>query len=449
MSAREDYIRSVRYPDFFHREQAPVWIATVMAALGYHVPGRRGTRWCELGCGQGFGATMLAASNPEMEFHGIDVNPDHIGVAQDRARRAGISNVHFHCADLREDPLRGMQFEFISCFGVFSWVPEQVRSAIVEFTASRLTDNGVASLHYMADPGGAVLRGFHSIFRSLAGREDALEEGFRLLDAMAAAEAGFFQLYPAAKPALERLKAERREYVAHEYLNPDFIPFAFHEVVSRFRQNGLDWCGSANPLENIDSLSVPAAAATALKDVSDPVLREGLKDLARNQTRRNDLFSRPRPSPHPREHLRLLDSFLWGLLPAVPQPSSGLRVQTPIGEVEADQSVIMPVLEILKRGPARFSEMMRASAFSDRPGLLNQTLQMLLHAGLAHPFLPGSDLGASARLNRELVAAALDGVDVPGLAAAPLGSGLGFAQGGIAQLVQTKNAAVLDFFGMG
>jgi len=42
----------------------------------------KGGRWCEVGCGGGLGASILAAANPEMEFTGIDFDAGSIEEAR-------------------------------------------------------------------------------------------------------------------------------------------------------------------------------------------------------------------------------------------------------------------------------------------------------------------------------------------------------------------------------
>ncbi|VDC33440.1 class I SAM-dependent methyltransferase [Pseudogemmobacter humi] len=420
-----NYIRSVAYPDYFHREQSPVWTATVMAALGHSTPGRRGTRWCELGCGQGFSATLFAAVNPNMQFHGIDINPDHIRVARERAHRAGLSNVTFECADLREVEERTGVYDFISCFGVLSWVGQDVRQSVIDFIGRNLAPGGVATLHYMSDPGGAVLRAFHSVFRALSDRQDPVGEGFKLLSSMRDAKAGFFQLYPVASEALDALMRERPAYVAHEYLNPDFLPLPFGEVCQSMNASGLEWRGSANPLENIDAFSIPGGAADAITEIPEGVLRETMKDLARNQTRRVDIFTRKRNDVASVKHIGLLDGFIWGLIPGTDLPADGVFASS-IGPVEFDVRILSALVSILRRRPARFSEMLRSEPFPGRAALLNQCLQVLLTAGIAHPVFPGFDSDAARKLNSILRAAAAAGHDVPGLAAPALASGIGF-----------------------
>ena len=46
---------------------------------------RSGATYCELGCGYGLTTLILAASNPQMSFVGVDFNPTHIVAANGRS----------------------------------------------------------------------------------------------------------------------------------------------------------------------------------------------------------------------------------------------------------------------------------------------------------------------------------------------------------------------------
>ena len=56
-----------------------VTLALAATLAGYEPPDLAGRfTYCELGCGRGKTSLVLAAVNPEAEFHAIDFNPAHI-----------------------------------------------------------------------------------------------------------------------------------------------------------------------------------------------------------------------------------------------------------------------------------------------------------------------------------------------------------------------------------
>src|SRR5580658_3256262 len=92
----DGYVSDVPYTSGFHRESAPVGIATAAALTGFGCPDlTRPFRFADLGCGNGVTALVVAATMPQSEVWGFDFNPAHIAAARDVARRAGLSNIHF------------------------------------------------------------------------------------------------------------------------------------------------------------------------------------------------------------------------------------------------------------------------------------------------------------------------------------------------------------------
>lgn len=417
-----EYLTAQSYPDFFHPEQSPSWLGAVTGALGRAVDDGD---WCEIGCGQGFTATLLAATNPSRHFTAIDINPDHIRFAQRRAKAAGLTNITFLCADIRDLDL-GQSFSHILCHGVASWVSPEVQLALTTFAARHLGPSGVFALQYMSEPGGAAFRAFHSVFRSVAHLPDPVTEGLSLLRAMRDAKAGFFQLHPHAGQALDQLFTQDAGYLAHEYLNPQFNPLAFRDVHARMQGAGLDFLGSATPIENIDAVSVPASTAPLIAQTQDLTLRETLKDISRNQVMRYDLYGPATDKLAEPAHLALLRKGLWGWLPGAPnlaKRQSNLSFESRIGPIEGDLRIFGPLFARLAQGPARFADIEAIPPFKGRPGLLNQTLQIALWAKMVHPIRATRDLEPARRLNHLLLADVRAGGSVPALAAPSLGSG--------------------------
>ena len=72
MSTHVDgYITDVPYVHAFIHELAPAWLDYVAVVSGIRPPARMGGfTWCDLGCGQGLTAAMLAAVHPAGQFYG-------------------------------------------------------------------------------------------------------------------------------------------------------------------------------------------------------------------------------------------------------------------------------------------------------------------------------------------------------------------------------------------
>jgi 2-polyprenyl-3-methyl-5-hydroxy-6-metoxy-1,4-benzoquinol methylase len=101
-------------------------LALAALAGGVEAPGGAGEAiaYCDLGCGQGYTANLIAAANPGAQVLGIDFNPSHIANARAFAVAARLSNVNFREASFEEvaaDPAVP-QFDIMAMHGVFSWM---------------------------------------------------------------------------------------------------------------------------------------------------------------------------------------------------------------------------------------------------------------------------------------------------------------------------------------
>ncbi len=134
---------------------APAWLDFVALLSGFEPPARKeGFAWCELGCGQGVTAAILAATHPEGRFCGIDLMPDHIAGAQRLRERAATANLDLHCLDFAAAAERDLpQFDYIVAHGVYSWVDERSRANLRRFIAGHLASPGLVYISYNAMPG--------------------------------------------------------------------------------------------------------------------------------------------------------------------------------------------------------------------------------------------------------------------------------------------------------
>ena len=138
-AAADGYITDVAYIPGFYPNMSPVAMRYV-AALNRIVPPKTadGFRYLELGCGLGRSLTTLAAANPQGEFVGVDVNPDHTAVVAREIAASGLANARVITAGIGGLPADLGMFEFIALHGVFSWVAPHVRDEILTLARRHL-----------------------------------------------------------------------------------------------------------------------------------------------------------------------------------------------------------------------------------------------------------------------------------------------------------------------
>jgi SAM-dependent methyltransferase len=136
---------------------APEQLVICSRLFGGPTPPWQKTRVLELGCGDGANLIRLAFYDRDSEYVGVDGSEVHIRRAKEASHLFGFNNLNFAHKDLRLFAQeQGEPFDFIIVHGLYSWVPEDVRSSIRTILQSRLSANGLAYVSYNTFPGWKV-----------------------------------------------------------------------------------------------------------------------------------------------------------------------------------------------------------------------------------------------------------------------------------------------------
>jgi SAM-dependent methyltransferase len=359
--ASSGYVTDVPYCRNFVRELAPSWLDHVALLGGFTPPDRQGSfAWCDLGCGPGVTAAILASTHPAGSFHGIDALPDHIDFAQGIASEASVSNATFHCADFSQASDRGLpSFDYIVSHGVYSWVDRAAKLHLRHFIDRHLKPGGLVYVSYNAMPGRASDLPYQRLVRALG---ESLPGNSQ---EQAVAATGFVRSLTGLKaPSLvgsmmaalfdERQGRVSPLYLAHELMNACWDVLCVTEVRAEMAELGLKPIGSATLLDNHDSFVLGRAAREALANIADDDVRELARDYLIDQFFRRDVFIRGglRLSPESRRS-RLMDSAFFLAKPSEPVE---LAMKTPAGKLTFDNQTSRHIVRALAGGPRRLSE---------------------------------------------------------------------------------------------
>lgn len=405
------YVADVDYPALFHRETSPVWLEAAATAIGQRAPDpARPFRYLDLGCGSGLTIALLAAANPGGSFVGVDLNPRHIAQARDYA--ALLPNLSFIRAGFEDllaspaGPLSDGPFDFIVSHGVYSWIAPEDQAALRRIVQRHLAPGGLCYLHYTSHPGQSVFAGAHAMLRRIADvtpgdSATKIIHGRAFMAALGKGGAGYLQEYPAVGHLLAQ-ESEDAAYLAHDLLARHWSALHSADVIEEMDAAGCAFVGSANVLDNVDALSLPAAAAPLIGRIADLKARETARDLARNQSARRDIYRNGLEGLRPEDYREALGRQSYCALPGL-RRSGDLVIETRIGPVSVSAAMVDPVRALLAQGPANFARIAAAHAGNPPPGLLVHALLMLVDAGEIHPIIEHRDASEGAfRLNRLL-----------------------------------------------
>jgi SAM-dependent methyltransferase len=350
------YVDDVPYVRTFTRELAPAWLDHVAMVSGFAPPSRAGGfAWCDLGCGQGLTATILAATHLSGRFCGIDFMAAHVENARRFAAECAVKNVEFHAADFSaaiETDFEG--FDYIVSHGVYSWVDAQSQAALLRFVDRHLKPGGLVYVSYYAMPGRAADLPFQRLVRALgltlsgdtAKRcAEAIETVNRLTELKAPALVG--------SPMAVRLKDHPEDfqlaYLSHELMPTNWEPLCVTDFRAVMCSIGLVPVGSATLIENYDSFVLGQAARRTLAAIADVDARELARDFLIDQFFRRDVFVRRGRVLYGTERRSKLLASTFALVH--PVDAIEYTVKTPAGRVRYDNAVARGIVTALAAGP--------------------------------------------------------------------------------------------------
>jgi SAM-dependent methyltransferase len=430
----QGYHVGIPYTSGFYPELAPVHLESALLFAGFKANlTKAGATYCELGCGYGLTTLILAASNPHMNFVGVDFNPTHIVAATALAESAQLRNVRFVEASFDEllDPRFSDlgEFDIIAMHGIYSWVAPAIRRAIVRFADAKLKTGGVLFVSYNAAPGWmprAPLQRFlfECAKRNPAEPRVATADALRFAKSIKDAGAFYFKANPQVGAFIESMQGMNLAYLVHEHLNESWSALYHADVVADFSPTRLSYACAAHIADDLDETSIPITTHNVLADISDVVWRETVKDFLVGRSFRRDIFVRGPIKVTPMEWMKELDRVF---MLVVPRSRATGKIQTPMGEVEGRSDLYPVVLDLLAGGPQRLSQLLaRATGPAKDAQTLIQALALLIHSGRIKMIRADAkvDPGPARRLNLALAREIESGKAVHALAAPSVATGV-------------------------
>jgi SAM-dependent methyltransferase len=411
------YVTDITYMTGYYRQQSPSMIALgcLLGGVASPMPASDDpVSYLELGCGQGLGAMVLAASNPGWRVTAIDFNPAHIAAARAWAADAALDNIQFIEADfatLAEDPASvGVpQADFVSMHGVWSWVPPVVKSGIVRLLRSKVKPGGAVHVSYNALPAWGAALGMQRLLREcglrMGSRSDRqAEEGLKLVKELQAAGALQLTRSPWLNSLIDRMGSLPPQYLAHEYINGSWAPCFHADVAGAFADAKLEWVGSASLAENFPDLTLTAEQRAVTRRFDDPLLRELVKDVCLDRSLRHDVFVRGarRMSPQMRDAALMELSLALNISPE----DMPLEADMPAGRATLSPGFYGPIAKALTTGPRRVGELLALPTLEGKRTNPAELVGILVGLELAEPALrPGAAPTSQAlRFNRTTAA---------------------------------------------
>lgn len=290
-----DPYTEVPYPGLAFPQTHPDRLALLATLHGLEPAPPDSARVLEVGCADGLNLVAMAGHAPGLSAIGFDrVDP---AVGRAAVADLGLANVRLEQAELAA-PREWGEFDYVVAHGVYGWVPEPARDALMALFARCLAPHGVAFVSYNALPG-ARLR---TMLREMAllhagesaGPAERVARSRELYEFLAPWAEDRPDAYGAVLASeLERLRRLSTPVLAHDDLGVRYEPLWLRDVAAHAARHGLRYLADAEPAELLADRQPPGVDAQldALAG-GDRVVWEQYADLLAGRAFRQTLLCR-------------------------------------------------------------------------------------------------------------------------------------------------------------
>lgn len=272
------------YPPMSHPLADPAVTAVAAGLAGINVPHPRRARILEIGCSSGHHLIPLAQRWPESRFTGIDLSQNAIRDARGRAAAVDLANLEFLAVDLRDFQGEGGPFDFIIAHGFFSWVPDEVKSALLAFCRAHLSPSGIATVSFNLESGWKsrfpVIHKVRAIQQAMGGDEMA---GLAVLKEITAAD-------DPESAVIEDMLAKGPNILPFDDFAPVNDAWPLDQFARAAAGAGLRWLGESDPAENFPACLDAGEIAAIKSRAADPLAFQLELDQASGRTFRSGLL---------------------------------------------------------------------------------------------------------------------------------------------------------------
>ncbi|HEY0197963.1 MAG TPA: class I SAM-dependent methyltransferase [Rhodanobacter sp.] len=276
-------------------QTAPEHLHAVAHLFGLKTPLPARARVLELGCAAGGNLIPFAAHYPQARAVGVDLSGVQIDAGHRAIRAMGLKNIELKRASIA-DLGKGLgEFDYIICHGVYSWVPEEVREAILRVSRENLSADGLAYVSYNTYPGWKAKEIVRDAMLLRAGPLKTAGEklGYArgMVDFLHDMAREDSVLKKVMQENIQMIRHGNESYLAHEFLELCNAPCYFRDFIDAAGRHGLAYLAESEISGMFASNYGSKAAEPLLRECNgSQVALEQLLDFLNNRTFRQTLL---------------------------------------------------------------------------------------------------------------------------------------------------------------
>lgn len=278
----------------------PATLEAYAALVGISAPNPKTARVLELGATYGGNIISQALFNPDATFVGIELSQEQVEKGNEVIANAGLTNVSLVQSDIASIGSEIGTFDYIIAHGVYSWVDDGVKDALLRLIDEHLAEDGIAYISYNTYPGWHTmdevrqLMMFSNRDKAQFNHKEKVLHGKTVGSIVGSQILKYDNLKERNSKFLGALRSVMQKdeyYVGHDHLEPNNDPVYFYQFNDHLEAHNLAYlCDADLTLSMVRSFDADIADTLDKLALNDHVAQEQYLDFMLDTTFRKSII---------------------------------------------------------------------------------------------------------------------------------------------------------------
>ena len=305
MTANTNDVQQTIYSELGYKSMpfpytTPATLEAYAALVGISAPNPKTARVLELGATYGGNIISQALFNPDATFVGIELSQEQVEKGNEVIANAGLTNVSLIQSDIASIGSEIGTFDYIIAHGVYSWVDDGVKEALLRLIDEHLAEDGIAYISYNTYPGWHTmdevrqLMMFSNRDKAQFNHKEKVLHGKTIGSIVGSQILKYDNLKERNSKFLGALRSVMQKdeyYVGHDHLEPNNDPVYFYQFNDHLGAHNLAYlCDADLTLSMVRSFDADIADTLDKLALNDHVAQEQYLDFILDTTFRKSII---------------------------------------------------------------------------------------------------------------------------------------------------------------
>lgn len=278
----------------------PATLEAYAALVGISAPNPKTARVLELGATYGGNIISQALFNPDATFVGIELSQEQVEKGNEVIANAGLTNVSLIQSDIASIGSEIGTFDYIIAHGVYSWVDDGVKDALLRLIDEHLAEDGIAYISYNTYPGWHTMEEVRQLMmfsnrdKTQFNHKEKVLHGKTIGSIVGSQILKYDNLKERNSKFLGALRSVMQKdeyYVGHDHLEPNNDPVYFYQFNDHLGAHNLAYlCDADLTLSMVRSFDADIADTLDKLALNDHVAQEQYLDFMLDTTFRKSII---------------------------------------------------------------------------------------------------------------------------------------------------------------